>query len=171
MRNTFQVAFLDIAGRKRKYMFSVDDPVIRHEWTSSLRRQTDIALASQSPELPPPMSIQVYQAAESVSFKALQETLLANDLDTPNGVQSNAHFASQANGVHKHSSSVPRISPSKDVYKRSQSRSQMYRYGEGRHEQELSNGLGDVQDEDQPMNGLDLLEDLQAQDARPLDEL
>ncbi|KLO19415.1 hypothetical protein SCHPADRAFT_885330 [Schizopora paradoxa] len=166
MRNTFQVAFLDNVGRKRKYMFSVDDPVIRHEWTSSLRRQMDSAIASQSPDLPPPMSIQVYQAAESVSFKALQETLLANDAETPNGVQSRTSPAGATNGFHKHNSSVPRISPSKDIYKRSQSRSQMYRYGEGRNEQELSNGLGEAHEEDHPMNGLDLLEDIQGQDAR-----
>lgn len=39
MRNTFQLAFADAQGQKRKYMLSVDDPVIRHEWTGSLKRQ------------------------------------------------------------------------------------------------------------------------------------
>ncbi|KAF9263260.1 hypothetical protein L218DRAFT_865390 [Marasmius fiardii PR-910] len=36
MRHTFQVAFVNHCGNKRRYMFSVDDALIRHQWTEIL---------------------------------------------------------------------------------------------------------------------------------------
>jgi hypothetical protein len=41
MRNTFLVAFVNHQSSKRQYMFSMDDPVMRHNWTVSLKRQIE----------------------------------------------------------------------------------------------------------------------------------
>ncbi|KAH9176580.1 hypothetical protein EDB89DRAFT_2112571 [Lactarius sanguifluus] len=60
MRNTFQLAF-------RRYMFSVDDPVMRYNWTVSLKRQIDIVSVGSSP---------FHRAAEQIAFRVLQETLI-----------------------------------------------------------------------------------------------
>jgi serine/arginine repetitive matrix protein 2 len=61
MRNTFQVAFVNHLSSKRRHMFGVDDPVMRHNWTVLLKRQIDIASAGQqaqavipSPSFPRP---------------------------------------------------------------------------------------------------------------------
>ncbi|KAI0779958.1 hypothetical protein C8Q74DRAFT_728453 [Fomes fomentarius] len=69
MRNTFQVAFRNHTGLKRRYMFSVDDHLIRHQWTVSLKRQIDIASAVQA------AGPSTSQAAEALAFKVLQDTL------------------------------------------------------------------------------------------------
>lgn len=76
MRNTFQVAFLDYSGTKRRYMFSVDDPVIRHQWVVSLKNQiTNASLASAPSTAAAPATPKFYKAAQSIAFRILQETL------------------------------------------------------------------------------------------------
>ncbi|KAF8893839.1 hypothetical protein BD779DRAFT_1669368 [Infundibulicybe gibba] len=77
MRNTFQIAFLNHDGMKRRYMFSVDDPLIRHQWVVSLTRQIDQATASMSNSLgSSPGASKFSRAAQGVAFKILQETLI-----------------------------------------------------------------------------------------------
>ncbi|KAF8259101.1 hypothetical protein EI94DRAFT_1813952 [Lactarius quietus] len=76
MCNTFQLAFVNHEGSKRRYMFSVDDPVMRYNWIVSLKRQIDIASASQQArvaELSP-----FHRAAEQIAFRVLQETLISS---------------------------------------------------------------------------------------------
>ncbi|KAI8994088.1 hypothetical protein BD414DRAFT_457527 [Trametes punicea] len=75
MRNTFQVAFVNHTGLKRRYMFSVDDPLIRHQWMVSLKRQIDLVSAAQQQSSPSGPSIT--RAAEALAFKVLQETLIS----------------------------------------------------------------------------------------------
>ena len=145
MRNTFQVAFLDHTLVKRRYMFSVDDPVIRHEWTGSLKRQIEVARAGQSgsPEhLPVNIHVQVYRAAEALSFKVLQDTLLSSSSEvdasmTPNGT------LRHVNGDAKEGEVQNGVGERKERYQRSRSRSQMYRVGAGRHEADLLDGGDD----------------------------
>ncbi|KAJ6625567.1 hypothetical protein B0H10DRAFT_2001931 [Mycena sp. CBHHK59/15] len=81
MRNTFQIAFSNHCGAKRRYMFSVDDPLIRHQWAVSLRRQIDNASSISSTSLSQTSSnaSKFHRAAEVVAFKALQETLIGAD--------------------------------------------------------------------------------------------
>ena len=147
MRNTFQIAFLNASEQKRRYMFSVDDPVIRNEWTSSLKRQIEAARVNQSPELPPLASIQVYQAAELVSFQALHDSLLNADSGSADYISPAQQNGTQNGTIGKRHLSAQSFAPSvKDMYRRSQSRSQTYRYGEGRHEQDLSGELPDDDD-------------------------
>ena len=74
MRNTFQVAFVNHQSSKRRYMFSVDDPVMRHNWTVSLKRQIDIVSAGQQAQVA--SSSPFHRAAEQVAFRVLQETLI-----------------------------------------------------------------------------------------------
>ncbi|KDQ53551.1 hypothetical protein JAAARDRAFT_161650 [Jaapia argillacea MUCL 33604] len=154
MRNTFQVAFLNHLGAKRKYMFSIDDPVWRHQWISSLRRQIEIAqsaahLDSDTTE----GSSRFHRAAESVAFKVLQETLMSSD-DAPSpgtGTSSASSVSVIDRALHRFvssSSPSPRhLTPNGDSprrtslyanHSRSKSRSQIYpRHGAGRMEPSL----------------------------------
>ena len=74
MRNTFQVAFVNHQSSKRQYMFSVDGPVMRHNWTVSPKRQIDIMSAGQQAQVANTSSF--HRAAEQVAFHILQETLV-----------------------------------------------------------------------------------------------
>ncbi|KAH8119643.1 hypothetical protein DFH11DRAFT_1566213 [Phellopilus nigrolimitatus] len=174
MRNTFQIAFATAAGQKRKYMFSVDDPVIRHEWTGSLKRQIEAARAGQGvppDQLPASAQAQVYRAAEALSFRVLQDTLRAPELGrgsvngtlrrpakrhtrSVSGASSGQYASGTGNGSGAESA--------REGYKRSQSRSQIYRLGAGRHEFDM----GSMEGEERHLSGLELLEELQAPDAK-----
>ncbi|EIW83159.1 hypothetical protein CONPUDRAFT_136292 [Coniophora puteana RWD-64-598 SS2] len=70
MRNTFQMAFLDHNEVKRKYMFSVPDPIMRNEWVVSLKR-------ANSPTYSSPSKFQA--ASVQLAFRVLQETLLPRE--------------------------------------------------------------------------------------------
>jgi len=74
MRNTFQLAFLNQTGAKRRYMFSIDDTIIRNEWATSLKRHIDLA----SGALSPPEASKFYAAAEATALKVLQDTLMGS---------------------------------------------------------------------------------------------
>ena len=145
MRNTFQVAFLNHTGLKRRYMFSVDDPLIRHQWTVSLKRQIDIA--SSARVAGPSTS----HAAEALAFKVLQDTLI-------NSEDNNAPYTgpylspvdqayARLNGVNRSRSGSVNSAPGRSgtrrlnvpaSHTRSKSRSQLYRQnGAGKFESEL----------------------------------
>ncbi|TFK85563.1 hypothetical protein K466DRAFT_551902 [Polyporus arcularius HHB13444] len=145
MRNTFQVAFLNHTGLKRRYMFSVDDPLIRHQWTVSLKRQLDIA--SSTPVAGPSTS----RAAEALAFKVLQDTLINSEENSasfsgPYLSPVDQAYARLNGGNRSRSDSVNsalgrmgtrrlNVPPS---HTRSKSRSQLYREnGAGKYESEL----------------------------------
>ena len=142
MRNTFQIAFLNHTGLKRRYMFSVDDPLIRHQWTVSLKRQIDIASTAQAR---PSTS----RAAEALAFKVLQDTLITpeegfDSYATPLSPIDQAY--ARLNGNRSRSGSVTNAlgrSGSRRLgvpasHVRSKSRSQLYRQnGAGKLELEL----------------------------------
>ena len=143
MRNTFQVAFLNHTGLKRRYMFSVDDHLIRHQWTVSIKHQIEIA--SNSPPSPT-----TSRAAEALAFKVLQDTLINSEDPNVSFIASYPSAIDQAlarlNGANRsRSGSVSsglgrsgsrRIAPAAHV--RSKSRSQLYRQnGAGKMESEL----------------------------------
>ncbi|KAI5115974.1 hypothetical protein M0805_002624 [Coniferiporia weirii] len=147
MRNTFQLAFVDGTQRKRKYMFSVDDPVIRHEWTGSLKRQIEAARTAQSaaPDLPHSVQVQVYRAADALALSVLQETLLAPEpaagaaSASVNGTL--RRYDHGSNGLSTSPAQYgaePAYTSTRESYTRSQSRSQVYRLGAGRHEYDPS---------------------------------
>ncbi|KAI6026241.1 hypothetical protein BKA83DRAFT_4240649 [Pisolithus microcarpus] len=65
MRNTFQVAFLNHANIKRRYMFSFADPLVRHELT-----ETAICTPQDN----------FNHAIGSIAFRVLQETLIGPEV-------------------------------------------------------------------------------------------
>ncbi|KAI0063594.1 hypothetical protein BV25DRAFT_395576 [Artomyces pyxidatus] len=150
MRNTFQLAFMNHDGEKRQYMFSVDDPVIRHNWTVSLKRQIDIATTNEAQRAGPS---RFKRAAEQTAFRVLQETLIPTPGDetvewengrrvrtpaSPSPLPESRHVSlhSSARGPPaspRRNSRLDGVSPSPHV--RSKSRSQVYhRHGPGKLE-------------------------------------
>ena len=139
MRNTFQLAFLNQAGVKRKYMFSVDDPIIRNEWATSLRRQIDSAkitastLGGSASHAAP----KFHKAAEAVAFKVLQDTLMGPSMSVGNHRTNGSHFIQAShNGTNPYltGSTASFTSP----HSRSKSRSKVYhRHGAGKNELDL----------------------------------
>ena len=134
MRNTFQVAFVNHKNSKRRYMFSVDDPVMRHNWTVSLKRQIDIVSAGQQAQVASSSSF--HRAAEQVAFRVLQETLIplpSAEFDNPRPTFSNrARPLSPRSNGRLEASGKGTPQPS---HVRSKSRSQVYhRHGPGKLE-------------------------------------
>lgn len=132
MRNTFQIAFTDHREMKRRYMFSVADPV----WALNVRTSIEQASsASPSNTSSSTEATKFLRVAEQVAFKVLQRTLIEgpesvrmNGLSTQNGPSSplKPPMNGNPNGFH----------PSKHV--RSKSRSQLYRHDAGQNELDLS---------------------------------
>ncbi|KAJ6499970.1 hypothetical protein C8R47DRAFT_1008806 [Mycena vitilis] len=151
MRNTFEMAFQNHVGAKRRYMFSVDDPLIRHQWVVSLRRQIDSAssITSSSLSHTSPGTSKFHRAAETAAFKALQQTLMGRDI-LSGAPPAAAHSALQRLDS---SPSSPRLNgfrfpadqrpaPDKESrftsHVRSKSRSKVYHRGAGRNELDLN---------------------------------
>jgi hypothetical protein len=139
MRHTFQVAFLNHNGFKRRYMFSVDDSLIRHQWALFLRRHADQASASFASSSS--VSSKFQRAADRLAFRVLQETLIGSPpIHMPHASQrlNNPSHLSQNPGprfpaVSSHSG----LQTSSHV--RSKSRSKLYhRHGAGKNEPDLS---------------------------------
>lgn len=154
MRNTFQVAFLDHHNAKRRYMFSVDDPVMRHQWVLSLKNQAADAKMGAVPPVAvgSPESIRFYKAAHSLAFRILQESLVglgsvptssSSSKKTPDGLPgglgSGLLGSSQKHGNgHVNGDKATIRGPS---HLRSKSRSKFYhKYGAGKDELDLSDG-------------------------------
>lgn len=124
MRSTFQLAFMNHEGQKRKYMFSVESPLIRHPWTTSIQRQIDIASAQAS------QSSKALQAAERLAFQVLQDTLIGTDAESMPSPRDEA-FATLSGQLPPRRTRIDG-SPS---HARSKSRSQVYhRHGAGKLE-------------------------------------
>lgn len=146
MRHTFQMAFQNHNGTKRRYMFSVDDSLLRHQWVSYLRQHVDNAtqlLRSTHPTTPA-----LRQAAESIAFRVLQDTLIgpssvpAYDSDKVhrrlNGGPGNVYrsFAERTG-------QNPIDSPVASLLVRCKSRSKVYyRHGAGKNESDHSHSPG-----------------------------
>ncbi|KAH7912399.1 hypothetical protein BJ138DRAFT_1125246 [Hygrophoropsis aurantiaca] len=174
MRNTFQVAFLDHNCAKRKYMFSVADPVIRHEWMISLKREIEAAsnavITSKINSSPSPQSTKFYQAASGIAFRVLQETLISPDsFNVPPSASKldsalqrlvpSPHNRNNSKGTldQKRGSQPSIVAPRPSEPVRSKSRSRMYyRHGPGKLESDghqngsaLSNPLDTSEDDEQ----------------------
>ncbi|KAI0281542.1 hypothetical protein BC826DRAFT_1068957 [Russula brevipes] len=139
MRNTFQLAFVNHQGSKRRYMFSVDDPVIRHNWTVSLKRQIDIVSAGQQAQAA--SSSPFHRAAEQVAFRVLQETLIpppSVECDSPRPPFSSQYFSqgrARPRSPLRDGHLDTNGKTSQSSHMRSKSRSQVYhRHGPGKLE-------------------------------------
>jgi serine/arginine repetitive matrix protein 2 len=138
MRHTFQMAFLNHNGAKRRYMFSVEDPLIRHQWALSLRRHVDQASASF--KLSSTGSSKLQRAADRLAFRVLQETLIgmppASAIHHPQRHKDPTRIGHNASD---HSFSDPQ-----PPHIRSKSRSKLYhRHGAGKHEPDISYGVAE----------------------------
>ncbi|KAJ3557403.1 hypothetical protein NM688_g1486 [Phlebia brevispora] len=147
MRNTFQLAFMD-HGIKRKYMFSVDDPLIRHQWTVSLKQEIERASASPTSSMiePSGSSLRLQPAVENLAFQILQDTLTnADDYRSSTGLSPSAvdnALARLTGSFGKPSTNGQagrrRSRVDGTTHGRSKSRSQMYhKHGAGKMEPEI----------------------------------
>lgn len=149
MRNTFQVAFLNHNGEKRKYMFSVDDYLIRHQWTVSLKQHIDAARGPSAPAMAPAGSkFKSHKAVEALALKVLQDTLISPEDDEfslfPSAVDhalarlngTPVPITSSPNGSYPYSKGKRRSKGDMTItHARSKSRSQIYhRHGAGQLE-------------------------------------
>lgn len=150
MRNTFQIAFLNHCGEKRKYMFSVDDPLVRHQWTVSLKQCIDAACNPAPPPIEPSGSrFRSHKAVEDVILKVLQDTLIGSEDDRSspfpsavdhalarlNGTLGSSHGSPNASYLHSTPNKAHRQSSNTITHARSKSRSQVYhRHGLGKLE-------------------------------------
>ncbi|KAI0689970.1 hypothetical protein BC835DRAFT_1366697 [Cytidiella melzeri] len=152
MRNTFQLAFLNHHGEKRKYMFSVDDYLVRHQWTVSLKQHIEAASNPTAPPMEPSGSrFKSQKAVEDMTLKVLQDTLInaEDEFSSPfpsavdhalarlNGILPSANGS--PNGNYLHSTPVKGQRHSRGeltiTHARSKSRSQIYhRHGLGKLE-------------------------------------
>ncbi|TFK54279.1 hypothetical protein OE88DRAFT_1732956 [Heliocybe sulcata] len=151
MRNTFQIAFLDHERQKRKYMFSIDDPVWRHQWVSSLKHHIETARQTAQANLDAAGQSIFHRAAERVAFRVLQEALIGpSETASPSAprvdkaIRSFVSASSPPRHMMNGSLSPGRLeSPRRSglySHARSKSRSQVYhKYGAGKLEVELSN--------------------------------
>ncbi|PFH51554.1 hypothetical protein AMATHDRAFT_47067 [Amanita thiersii Skay4041] len=146
MRNTFQVAFLNHLGVKRRYMFSVDDPIVRHQWTVSLKMQLDNTM-SGTPTLPvslPGNAWEFFRASQRISFRVLQETLTGVSTTPTHKYKDKINslpYSTLMNGRHVHPNVCNETSSSTQLsisHTRSKSRSKVYhKHGAGRNELDL----------------------------------
>ena len=144
MRNTFQLAFQQ-SGLKRRYMFSVDDPIIRNEWVTSLKRHIEAANSSApGPSgLLSSSALKFQKAADAIAFKVLQDTLMGTNGSAP-GSRMAGSSAQNSNGVsHLAGSSVSFTSP---LHIRSKSRSRVYHRGAGKNEPDLQHSTNESYD-------------------------
>ncbi|KAM6502207.1 hypothetical protein JOM56_002184 [Amanita muscaria] len=145
MKNTFQIAFANHLGVKRRYMFSVDDLILRQQWMISLKMHVESAVGTG---MTPPASLpntanalDFFKASQRMSYRVLQETL------TGVKVTPTHRFKEKVNGL-------PYAGPNgRNVFEyhedngqsasvtRSKSRSKYYhKYGAGKNELDLKGG-------------------------------
>ncbi|TFY76695.1 hypothetical protein EWM64_g7320 [Hericium alpestre] len=143
MRNTFQLAFANHTGAKRRYMFSVDDPVIRHNWTVSLKRQIEVASA-----VPVAGLNRFHQATDDVAFRVLQDALILGDVEWEKNGRPVPGSSLPGSGYELVNRSTSRLSfrncvnGSSSAHVRSKSRSAIYhRQGLGKLEQQELDAL------------------------------
>ena len=125
MRNTFQLAFSDMHCDKRRYMFSVDDPVLRHQWAASLKRQVEIASSNYAALTTDPGATKFHLAAEAVAFRVLYESLLCDELGRNTRSTSPPPHSPSTNGT-VHRFDQQQRSFGAYLHARSKSRSQWY---------------------------------------------
>lgn len=125
MRNTFQLAFSDMHCDKRRYMFSVDDPVLRHQWAASLKRQVEIASSHCAALTADPGTTKFHLSAEAVAFKVLYESLLCDEFGRNTRSFSPAPQSPPTNGT-VHRFDQQQRSFGAYLHARSKSRSQWY---------------------------------------------
>lgn len=122
MRNTFQLAFLDGDQDKRKYMFSVDDPLLRHQWIVSIKRQMEIAKSKPNGTASVSTS-GFHRAAEALSLAVLRSTLMGT---SPMAERSLANMTSVDVALQRVANESAKSGRRASAHVRSKSRSKVY---------------------------------------------
>jgi serine/arginine repetitive matrix protein 2 len=129
MRNTFQLAFSDMHCNRRRYMFSVHDAVLRHQWATSLKRQVEIASSNYAALVTDAGATKFQFATEAVTFRVLYESLLCDELGRNTRSLSPPPQSPSVNGtLHRfdHQQQQQQRSFGAYLHARSKSRSQWY---------------------------------------------
>ncbi|GLB37500.1 putative sec7 domain containing protein [Lyophyllum shimeji] len=134
MRHTFQVAFQNHNGLKRRYMFSMDDSVLRHQWAAHIRRQMEKATEASSLG-----TSKFRRAAETLAFKVLQETMMGASLasiDVPHKAAQRLNLSPlKVNGASRFGTTESNGFQLAPLHVRSKSRSKFYhQHGAGKNE-------------------------------------
>ncbi|KAG6915460.1 hypothetical protein DXG01_011364 [Tephrocybe rancida] len=152
MRHTLQVAFENHNGSKRRYMFSVDDSLLRHQWAVHIRRQMEKVAQSAKAD-----TSKFHRAAEVMAFSILQDTLLGPPLTPIAGPlqkhSSRGVYPLNLNGGSRfpqdRAGAGPNGSQLATLHVRSKSRSKVYhKHGAGKIELDFSQPLR-LRDEDE----------------------
>jgi len=126
MRNTFQLAFSDMHCGRRRYMFSVDDPVLRHQWVASLKRQVEIACSNYATLVTDTGTTKFRLAAEAVAFRVLYESLLCDEFGRNTRSLSSPPQSLSINGTPHRLDQQQQRNFGAYLHARSKSRSQWY---------------------------------------------
>lgn len=150
MRNTFQIAFSNHTGAKRRYMFSIDDSVKCHFWVQSLKQGIDSCVASAASPVTSTSggTSKFHRAMEIMAFRTLQESLMGTN--GPTTVIEKALHQLNHSPRHRSTSRFPPEQPSGNgvvsngtrlapLHVRSKSRSQVYHRQAGKNELDLLN--------------------------------
>jgi len=129
MRHTFQLAFVNHLGIKRKYMFSMTDGLLRDNWLECLRVGVDAALVATAT---PSLLSRAHQVANAVALQVLRDTLIVPDDALPqHGLNAVASTPASRNG--RNNSPINQ----RPVHVRSNSFSRTYATGIGKAEVDL----------------------------------
>lgn len=108
-------------------MFSVDDPVLRHQWAASLKRQVEIASSNYAVLVSDSTTTKFQLAAEAVAFRVLYESLLCDDSGRNTRSLSPPPQSPPPNGtLHRFDAQQQQRSFGAYLHARSKSRSQWY---------------------------------------------
>lgn len=139
MRYTLQIAFANHNGMKRRYMFSVDDSLLRYQWAVHIRRQIEKVAQSSKAGL-----TKFRRAAEIMAFSILQETLL--DLPTKSTRQKHSSTGGMHSSGMNGGSRIPHDRTAASGFRvvplSPQSQSRSHKHGLGKSELDFSRPLG-----------------------------
>ncbi|EJU04372.1 hypothetical protein DACRYDRAFT_99024 [Dacryopinax primogenitus] len=92
MKNTFQLAFVNHLGVKRKYLFSMDDLFRVTEWTNTLSREINKRKSMEAPLRE--KDAERKAAADVIAFVTLRDLLLPREEKEPNSSAADTSAAS-----------------------------------------------------------------------------
>jgi len=163
---------------KRRYMFSVDDPLLRHQWTVSLKREIEQVTSSTTASSASSGTSKFHRAAERTAFQVLQETLIGPECSSgPSSIDKaldrlpvspRTLYSPKDAKDQRRGGQVTASNGFRNSHVRSKSRSQVYhKHGAGRMELDLNqSGYSSFDSFDGEENGRGASADEQAQESR-----
>lgn len=132
MNHTFQIAFVNHLGVKRKYLFSLSSAEAKYNWVDTLRTKIENSPIEQA-ETPRPARL-----SDAVSLQVLRDALIAPDEPAPVLANKTPLFTGRP-GFHTPPSSRGRSAAGAGLgLQRSNSFSKTYVHGQGKAESDLN---------------------------------